>query len=237
MFMKNLNNYELAQMSKRVINSTLQERIPSILQPYNVDDNPDVISQLDLFGNIDQFNIIGTKLYAFQHKSRNLAYEDICVECIAYRGPTYDPVSGKKEVPISGAFYYKEDKIWLVPNYKQMEVFTAYLPRVNFVGVFSRFILDVLFADGEVWKLATGIQCINTDSDRYCVFFNYKKFVEAYLSCVVKITTGNDVSLKSFCDKLILAGNAVDNEMNIKRGKKYCAWSKRQNYQQEESFF
>ena len=31
---KNLNNYELAQLSKRVINATLKDRIPNIQQSY-----------------------------------------------------------------------------------------------------------------------------------------------------------------------------------------------------------
>lgn len=228
---KNLNNYELAQLSKRVINATLKDRIPNIQQSYHLDDDPNVISQVDLFSGVDQINTVGTKLYKCQNKSRNLAYDELCIECIAYKGHTYSTVTGKEEVPISGGYYYKKEKVWLVPNFKEMEVFSAYLPRINFVGIFSRFLLDVLFASGEIWEKATGIQPIGTD--RYCVFFKYSIFVEEYLRCVIRVTIGNDVSLKSLCNQLVLKGNAVGDIMQ--RDQRYNL--KQKNDRQEDTFF
>lgn len=230
---KKISNYELAQLSKRVIDATLKDRIPTIQHPFHLDDDPNVISQVDIFSGVDQINAIGTKLYKCQNKSRNMAYEEICIECIAYKGRTYSPVTGKDEVPIAGGYYYKNDQLWLVPNFKEMEVFSIYLPRVNFVGVFFRGVLDILFSDSEIWKTATGIQPIGTD--RYCVFFKYQKFVEEYLRCVIKVTTGNDVSLKNFCDQLVLKGNAIDN-VNIQQDQDDNTWRKK-IYQKEQTFF
>ena len=231
---KKLGNFELAQLSKRVINSTLKDRIPNIQTPFHMDDNPNAISQVDIFSGVDQINAIGTRLFKFQNKSRNLAYDEICFECIAYKGHTYSSVTGKDEVPISGAYYYQKDQLWLVPNFKEMEVFSVYLPRANFVGVFFRGILDILFSDGEIWQNATGIQPIGTD--RYCVFFKYQKFVEEYLRCAVKVTTGNDVSLKNFCDQLVLKGNAVDN-VTAQTERDDNTWTKRKDFQREKTFF
>lgn len=230
---KNLNNYELAQLSKRVINATLKDRIPSIQQPFHLDDNPSVISQVDIFAGIDQINAVGTRLYKCQNKSRNMCYEEICIECIAYKGHTYSPVTGQQEVPISGGYYYKKEQLWLVPNFKELEVLSIYLPRANFVGIFSRFILDILFSDDIIWKHATGIQPIGTD--RYCVFFKYSDFVEEYLHCVIKVVTGNDISLKNFCNQLVLKGNAVGNM--IQRDQGYNSCLKQKNDRQEETFF
>ena len=230
---KKISNFELAQMSKRVINSTLKDRIPNIQTPFHLDGNPNIISQVDIFSGVDRINAIGTRLYKCQNKSRNLAYEEICIECIAYKGHTYSSVTGQEEVPISGGYYYKKDQLWLVPNFKEMEILSIYLPRVYFVGVFFRGILDILFSDNEIWKNATGIQPIGTD--RYCVFFKYSKFVEAYLRCVFKVTTGNEVSLKEFCEHLVLKGNAVGN-VNFLQDQDDTPWIKR-NYQREQTFF
>ena len=230
---KNLSNFGLAQLSKRVIDATLKDRVPAIQQSFHLDDDPNVISQVDLFSGVDQINAVGTKLYRFQNKSRNMAYEDLCIECIAYKGRTYSPVTGTDEVPISGGFYYKKERLWLVPNLKELEVLSMYLPRANFVGIFSRFILDILFSDHEIWKNASGIQPIGVD--RYCVFFKYSIFVEAYLRCVIRVTTGNDVNLKEFCKQLVLQGNAVDNA-DVQPKRDDNTWEK-QDYQREQTFF
>lgn len=115
---KKISNFELAQMSKRVINPTLKDRIPNIQTPFHLDGNPNIISQVDIFSGVDQINAIGTRLYKCQNKSRNLAYEELCIECIAYKGHTYSSVTGQEEVPISGGYYYKKDQLWLVPNLK-----------------------------------------------------------------------------------------------------------------------
>ena len=109
-----------------------------------------------------------------------------------------------------------------------------YLPRANFVGIFSRFILDILFSDHEIWKNASGIQPIG--ADRYCVFFKYSVFVEAYLRCEIKVTTGNDVNLKKFCDQLVLKGNAIDS-VNIQQKQDDNTWTKRKDFQREQTFF
>lgn len=208
---KKMSNFKLAELSNRVINNTLKQRIPCIHQPYRLDHDPNMVSQLDLFANVDQINIIGSRMYRFQNKSRNLAYEDVCIEFIAYRGSTINPITGKP-IPVSGGHFYKEDQVWLVPNFREMEVFVAYLPRMNYVAVFSRFYLDALFSREEIWSEVTGIQRVNPEGNRYCVFINYKKLTSAYLSCVVNVSTGNHVSMKNFCNTLTLSGNAVDTE-------------------------
>lgn len=231
---KNISNFELARLSKRVIDATIKDRIPKIQQPFHLDDDPKVISQVDMFSGVDQVNVIGTRLYKFQNKSRNLAYDELCIECVAYRGHTLSPVTGHEEVPISGGYFFQRDNLWLVPNFKEMEILSVYLPRANFVGLFSRFILDVLFSDTETWKNTTGIQPIGTD--RYCVFFKYTKFVELYLRSVIKITTGNDISLTELCNRLILNGNAIDSEINNQRNPRYDTRTKQKNAR-ELSFF
>ncbi len=220
---KKISNFQLAELSSRVINDTLKHRIPAIQQPYRLDHDPNVILQMDLFNNVDQINSIGSKLYKFQNKSRNLAYEDVCFEFVAYRGSTTNPVTGK-QVPVSGGHYYHVDQVWLVPNLKGLEALVVYLPRVNFVGVYTRFYLDVLFSSEEFWAEVTGIQKVSPNGDRYCVFVNYKNLTAAYLSCVVNVSTGNRISMKNYCNALNLCGNAVESVKMIP-GKGYDQWA------------
>lgn len=232
---KIISNYQLAELSSRVINDTLKQRIPSIYQPYRLDHDPNVILQMDIFSNVDQINAIGTKLYKFQNKSRNIAYEDVCFEFVVCRGTTINSVTGKSS-PVLGGHFFNDDQVWIVPNYKEMEVYTVYLPRVNFVGVFSRFYLDVLFSGEEIWKEVSGIQKVNTNGDRYCVFINYKKLTAAYLSCIIKITTGNQVIMKNFCNSLNLYGNAVDTKPMMSE-REFEQRLKQTNSFQEPAFF
>ena len=192
------DRYELSKEANPIILSALQERIP-FLEVAHSDENPEYVSQLDLFGHTDLIAGFGSiKMYNLQNKSRSSkpGYEDICIECIAYKGRTKDPDSGT-QIPISGAYYYAKDNVWLIPNLKMADGLSVYLKTRGQVYNFARYYLDILFSYPGVWSTAmTGAKQMDTDTMHcvYCVYFNPDEFVSIYLRCVEYVVTGVDLT-------------------------------------------
>lgn len=191
------DRYELSKEANPIILRTLQERIP-FLEVAHSDENPNYVSQLDLLGHTDLVANFGSiKTYNLQNKSRSSkpGYEDICIECLAYKGTVTDPDT-KKIIPISGAYYYEEDKVWLVPNLKMADGLSVYMKSRDQVYNFARYYLDILFSYPGVWDEAmTRAKRMDTDIMHcvYCVYFNPDKLVKMYLDCVAYVTLGPDM--------------------------------------------
>ena len=190
------DRYDLSKEANQNIIAALAERVP-FLEVAHCDENPKFVSQLDLFGHTDMIVGFGsTKTYNLQNKSRSSkpGYDDICIECIGYKGRVKDPESGQ-EIPVSGAYYYELEKVWLVPKMEACDGISVYLKSRAQVFNFARYYLDILFSYPGVWDAAvTGVKRMDTDTMRcvYCVYFNPEKLVEMYLHCVAYVVCGPD---------------------------------------------
>jgi hypothetical protein len=188
------DRYDLSKEANQAIQQALNERIPYVEIAHS-DENPKFVSQLDLFGHTDLIVGFGsTKTYNLQNKSRSSkpGYNDICIECIAYKGNVTDPDT-KTIIPISGAYYYEKDKVWLIPKLAACDGISVYLKNRGQVYNFARYYLDILFSYPGVWDAAmTGAKQMDTDTMRcvYCVYFNPDKFIDLYLHCVTYVVTG-----------------------------------------------
>ena len=188
------DRYDLSKEANQNIITALAERVP-FLEVAHCDENPKFVSQLDLFGHTDMIVGFGsTKTYNLQNKSRSSkpGYDDICIECIGYKGKVKDPESGQ-EIPISGAYYYELEKVWLVPKMEACDGISVYLKSRAQGFNFARYYLDILFSYPGVWDAAvTGVKRMDTDTMRcvYCVYFNPEKLVEMYLHCVAYVVCG-----------------------------------------------
>lgn len=191
------DRYDLSKEANQNIIAALNERIP-FLEVSHCDENPNFVSQLDLFGHTDLIVGFGsTKTYNLQNKSRSAkpGYEDICIECVGYKGRVKDPESGK-EIPISGAYYYEPEKVWLIPKMEACDGISVYLKSRCQVFNFARYYLDILFSYPGVWDASvTGVKRMDTDTMRcvYCVYFNPDTFVKMYLNCVAYVTSGPNI--------------------------------------------
>ena len=189
--MINQRQKEIHQKSEIAITEALQERIPG-LQILRVDDNPQMISQADIFGNIDTVLHFGsTRLYVNQNKSRCDNRKDICFECRSFRGAPESLITGQR-VPINGAYWYETGKCWLAPRFEEIDTMTIHLSGCKWTGHFNRYYLDILFSCKDTWSHATGFFKLNDDSDTYIVFFDHKEFVDLYLQTVAYTATGED---------------------------------------------
>ena len=188
------DRYELSKEANPIILAALQERIP-FLEVSHSDENPDFVSQLDLFGHTDLVAGFGSlKMYNLQNKSRSSkpGYEDICIECLGYKGHTENP-DLEQEIPISGAYWYEKEHIWLIPNLKMSDGLSVYLKSRNQVYNFARYYLDIFFSYPGVWDEAmTNAAPIKTDTMHciYCAYFDPDKFVKMYLNCVAYVVLG-----------------------------------------------
>lgn len=208
--MINPKQKEIHQQSEVAITDALQARIPG-LQIIHVDDNPHMISQADIFGNVDTILHFGSpRLYMNQNKSRCDNKQDICFECRSFRGKPESLITGQK-VPINGAYWYEPGKCWLAPRFNEIDTMTIHLPGCNWTGHFNRYYLDIMFASKDTWSHATGFFKINDDSDTYIVFFDHKDFTDLYLQTVAKTATGEDCAF-------ILESELVDAKEWLKRG-------------------
>ena len=191
------DRYKLSQEANPIILEALTERIP-YLQIAHADENPHYVSQLDLFGNTDLIAGFGSiKTYNMQNKSRSArgGHEDICIECLGYKGRVEDPTRGI-EIPISGAFYYEKEKVWLIPNLKTADGLSIYLKSSGQVYNFARYYLDIMFSYPGVWESTmTGAKCMKSSTTQciYCVYFQVDKFIERYLNCVSYVVKGPDI--------------------------------------------
>lgn len=182
--------YKLSQRAYNIIRKALKARIP-YYQEYRVDNNPNCLSQVDLFANTDTLIILGgTGVYKNQNKSRN-SQRDICIECRSYRSKTINPVT-HKSIPVAGAYWYDTGKCWLTPRWGDIDTLTVALPAVNFVGTYNRFFLEIMFSKNEIWESMTGLHREGNDTDTYLVFFNYKKFCKIYLKTVANVMCGKN---------------------------------------------
>lgn len=181
--------YQLSQRAHNAINTALQKRIPHY-QEFRIDNNPNYLSQVDLFGNVDTLITLGgTGVYKNQNKSRDDRH-DICIECRSYRCKTINPDT-HAPIPIAGAYYYETAKCWLTPRWGDLDTFTVALPSVGFVGSFNRFYLEILFSKSKTWETMTGIHKEGNDTDTYIVFFDYKTFCRLYLQTVADVMCGD----------------------------------------------
>ncbi len=182
--------FRLSQMANKIISNEMKQRIP-FYREFRVDNSPDFVSQIDLYGNVDNlFSCGGTRVYNNQNKSRKDSKQDICIECGGYCSKTVNPETGES-IPISSAFWYDTGKCWLTPRWGEIDSITIYLPGTNFIGHFHRYFLDIMFSKKSTWKKMTGIYRENNNNNKYILFFNYKDFCNLYLKTVAYVTCGD----------------------------------------------
>ena len=180
----------MSQRANEVINRVLKQRIP-FFREIHLDDNQEYVSQADFYGNTDSLiSVGGEQIYQNQNKSRNNSREDIVIECRSHRGKFINAYS--QEIELGGAYWYETGKCWLSPYWARAETLSYYIPKKDFVCHFCRYYLDIMFSKNETWETMTGIYKVNSDSDRYLVFFNYKEFCTLYMQTVVSITCGKE---------------------------------------------
>lgn len=181
--------FRLSKMANRIIGNEMKQRIP-FYREFRLDNSPNYVSQIDLYGNVDNLISCGSRVYNNQNKSRNDSKQDICIECRSYHSTTVNPENGDS-IPISSAFWYETGQCWLSPFWGEADLFTVYLPSTNFIGHFNRYFLDIMFSQKSTWKKITGIYRKNNNRDAYIVFFDYKVFCKLYLKTVSYVTCGD----------------------------------------------
>lgn len=187
--MLNPNKTQAAREVNAAITNALKERIPYYAE-LRADAQPSYVYQSDLFGYTDTIiQMASERLYKNQNKSRSDDKDDICIECRGYRGPVSNIQTGET-VPIAGAIWCDGWQRWLSPVFGQSDTLTFYLPKVNFVGHYNRYFLEIMLSKAETWKHATGVFKKAGEAERYIVFFNYKAFNRLYLDTVTQTTYG-----------------------------------------------
>ena len=189
------NQIEQSRNTYNIIDETLRHRIPGLSQ-IRVDDNPESLSQADMFGNIDTILSIGgsERFTMNQNKSRCPDADTICIECRSFSGLAYNMASDKR-TPIAGMHYVETLRRYLTPRFSQIDTITIYMASEFTVFHFHRYFLEILFSKPEIWKHVKKYYITNDRTDTIVIYIDALKFVKLYIEEVVRVTCGDYYSI------------------------------------------
>lgn len=187
--MINENKKKLSNTANTAIQEAMEARIP-FYRAIAADDHPQYVCQSDLYGYVDTIiQIGGEKLYYNNNKSRSDNREDICIECRSFRGKPENLNTGEP-APIAGAYWSNAFSRWISPRFGQADTLTIYLPKINYVGHYSRYFLEIMLSKEETWERISGMFKESSDCDTIIAFWHYRTFTDLYLQ-TVRDVTGN----------------------------------------------